>query len=60
MLIQMETGHHANYKNSEFYDCHAFRLEPLSTGSFNDVDGEVVEAGTIQASVTPSVLNIFS
>jgi hypothetical protein len=56
----METGHHANYKNSEFYDCHAFRLEPLSTGSFNDVDGEVVEAGTIQASVTPSVLNIFS
>ena len=60
MLIEMEKGNHIGYKAAEFYDCSAFRLDPLSNGSFNDVDGEVVEAGQIQSEVLPSILNIFS
>jgi hypothetical protein len=59
MLIDMEKGKHVLYKRAEFYDCTAFRLEPLSQGSFNDVDGEVVEPGIIQSHVLPAALNFI-
>ena len=59
ILIDMEKGNHTSYERAEFYDCAAFRLDPLSAGSYNDVDGEVVEAGRIQAHVLPAALNIF-
>ena len=32
----------------EIVECVAYRLESLSGGSFNDLDGEVVESGPIQ------------
>ncbi len=60
MLIDMEKGNHVSYNKAEFYDCIAFRLHPLNERSFNDVDGEVVEAGRIQTRVLPGVINIFS
>jgi len=59
MLIGMENGSHASYKKAEFYDCVAFRLDPISKGSYNDLDGEVVESGRIQAKVVPGAMNFF-
>ena len=43
----------------EFIECSAYRLEPITDGSFNDLDGEVVEAGPIQATVSPSSLRAY-
>ena len=43
----------------EFFKCSAYRLEPISSGSFNDLDGEVVESGPIQAYVLPSAVEAF-
>lgn len=60
MLIDMETGNHTKYKNAEFFDCVAFRLDPSNECSFNDVDGEVVEPGRIQAHISSNKLNIIS
>ena len=59
MLIEMENGQHTSYKNAEFFDCVAFRLDPISEGSFNDVDGEVVEPGRIQGIVSPSEIEVY-
>ena len=59
MLIDMERGDHIKYSNAEFIDCVAFRLEPITKGSYNDVDGEVVEKGIIQANVITRKLSVF-
>jgi len=61
MLIEMESGNHISYKNAEFYDCSAFRLDASVPGvSYNDIDGEVVESGRIQGKVLPGALNILT
>ena len=60
MLIQMENGDHISYRSAEFYDCYAFRLDPLVRGSFNNVDGEVVEGGRIQSNVLPSLMTVYT
>ena len=60
ILLGLETGAHVGSKKAEFFECVAFRLDPISGGSFNDVDGEVVEPGRIQARVLPSAMNCFT
>merc|ERR1712125_225717 len=54
ILQKMETGSHVAFNKAEIYEVVAYRLEPISWGSFNNLDGEVVEAGTIQAKILPS------
>lgn len=44
---------------AEFIQCKAYRLEPITEGSFNDLDGEVVESGPIQAKVLPGVVQAY-
>jgi hypothetical protein len=42
----------------EFIKCEAYRLEPITPGSFNDLDGEVIEAGPVQGCVLPGAINV--
>ena len=51
ILLGLENGTHLSQPKAEFFQCKAFRLEPISRGSFNDIDGEVVEPGRLQAYV---------
>lgn len=51
ILLGLENGTHLSQPKAEFFQCKAFRLEPISKGSFNDIDGEVVEPGRLQAFV---------
>jgi len=60
ILLGLENGSHTKNAKAEFFPCVAFRMDPVSSGSFNDIDGEVVEFGRIQGRVQPSVLNLFS
>jgi len=60
ILLSFENASHVSYKRVEFIECVAFRLEPITLGSFNDLDGEVIEAGPIQARVLPAATNIFT
>ena len=60
ILLGLENGSHAKNAKAEFFPCVAFRMDPMTSGSFNDIDGEVVESGRIQGRVQPSVLNLFS
>ncbi len=60
VLLSVEKGEHVNIPQTEFFRCVAFRLEPSSNGSFNDVDGEVVEAGRIQGRVVPRNINFLA
>jgi len=59
ILLSMEHGGHVNMNGVEFIECSAYRLEPITDGSFNDLDGEVIEAGPIQAAVSPSSLRAY-
>jgi sphingosine kinase len=59
ILLGMETGSHTSINKAEFIDCIAYRLEPLESGSFNDLDGEVIESGPIQGFVNPSAISFF-
>ena len=53
----MESGGHEGMTGVEFIKCYAYRLEPITKGSFNDLDGEVIEGGSIQAAISePSLL----
>eukprot|EP00535_Pseudo-nitzschia_heimii_P008661 CAMPEP_0197179878 /NCGR_PEP_ID=MMETSP1423-20130617/4686_1 /TAXON_ID=476441 /ORGANISM="Pseudo-nitzschia heimii, Strain UNC1101" /LENGTH=548 /DNA_ID=CAMNT_0042629863 /DNA_START=1 /DNA_END=1644 /DNA_ORIENTATION=- len=45
ILLSMESGGHKYMTGVEFIECSAYRLEPITQGSFNDLDGEVIEAG---------------
>ena len=59
MLLSLESGGHRHLPGAEFIDCVAYRLEPQSPGSFNDIDGEAVEDGPIQGVVQPQTMQIF-
>ena len=43
----------------EFIKCSAYRLEPITKGSFNDLDGEVIEPGPIQAAISQPSLQAY-
>ena len=60
ILLKLETGAHISHDKVEFFNCKAFRLEPMTKGSFNDLDGEVIEPGPIQAHVMPSAMPFFT
>ena len=60
ILLGLETASHVSNKHVEFIKCLAFRLEPITPGSFNDLDGEVIESGPIQAHVMPAAINVFT
>jgi sphingosine kinase len=62
VLLRLEHGTHIHTKGVEIIPCVAFRLEPLEGKwrSFNDVDGEVVEQGPIQAVINPSAINVYA
>lgn len=59
ILLGLDKGSHVGMPNAEFIECAAYRLEPITPGSYNDLDGEVIEAGPIQGQVMPSALRIF-
>ena len=59
ILIGLETGTHVDMEGVEFIQCLAYRLEPQTTGSFNDLDGEVIEDGPIQGHVVPSAIEAY-
>ena len=65
-LLQLESGTHIHVDGVEIIPCVAFRIEPIreegeiNWRSFNDVDGEVVEHGPIQAVVNPSAALFFA
>lgn len=61
ILLGMEHGtHFESSEHAELISCVAYRLDPAdSKASYNDLDGEVVESGRIQAYVVPSAMNIF-
>jgi sphingosine kinase len=59
VLIGLENGSHVDVEGVEFIECVAYRLEPISTGSYNDLDGEVIESGPVQAHVLPSAIKAF-
>lgn len=59
ILIGLETGSHVDVPQAEFIECSAYRLEPITQGSYNDLDGEVIEAGPIQGQVVPGAMKVF-
>lgn len=60
ILLAIDTGRHIDNDKCEMYECVAFRLEPLVEGSHNDLDGEKIEDGPIQAHVQPAGMLFFS
>jgi sphingosine kinase len=59
MLLKLESGNHVHCRDMEVIDCVAYRLEPLSENSYNDLDGELIESGPIQARVVPQGAHFF-
>ena len=59
LLLALEHGTHVNSPIAEFVECVAYRLEPMTEGSFNDLDGEAVESGPIQGKVEPAAIRVF-
>jgi sphingosine kinase len=59
ILLGLETGSHVTMPGVEFVECTAYRLEHLTQGSFNDIDGEQVEDGPVQAHVLPAAFQVF-
>ena len=55
----MEHGGHVDMTGVEFIKCSAYRLEPITKGSFNDLNGEVIEDGPIQAVTAPLSLRAY-
>ena len=51
MLLKLESGGHIECDGLEIVRCLAYRLEPLSNNTYNDLDGEMIEDGPIQASI---------
>ena len=60
IALAIETGGHIHHDQCEMYECSAFRLGPLEGGSHNDLDGEKIEDGPIQAAVLPAAAWFFS
>lgn len=59
IALTMAQGGQVDMPCVEFIQCTAYRLEPITPGSFNDLDGEVVEPGPIQATVLPRAMQVF-
>ena len=59
ILLAIESGGHVNMHGVEFIECTAYRLEPISPGSFNDLDGEVIESGPVQGLVLPAAIRAY-
>lgn len=59
ILLGLSSGTHVQAHGVEFVECVAYRLEPLTPGSYNDLDGEVIESGPIQAHVLPGAMTVF-
>lgn len=59
ILIEMSHGGHVDMHGVEFVQCSAYRLEPITPGSFNDLDGEVIESGPVQAAVMPASIQAY-
>ena len=59
ILLGLDSGGHVGMPGVEFIRCSAYRLEPITPGSFNDLDGEVIEAGPVQAHVMPGAVKVF-
>jgi len=58
--LGLKTGSHINMPGVELIACTAYRLEPLVTGSYNNLDGKVIEEGPLQAQVFPTMYCLFS
>lgn len=59
-MLKLETGRHIECEDAEVVRCVAYRLEQLSNNSHNDLDGELIEPGPIQARVIPSGAQFFA
>jgi diacylglycerol kinase family enzyme len=64
MVMLVENGTHSTIPGCEIIKCTAFRLEPEQTLSSkiitkNNIDGEAVEDGIVQASVISNVVHMF-
>jgi sphingosine kinase len=62
MLLAVETGNHVGMPGCEFIECSAYRLEPNPTNrqiTRNNIDGEPIEDGMIQACVIPAAVRVF-
>ena len=59
LLLALETGTHVKSPAAEFIECVAYRLEPITSGSYNDLDGEEIEPGPIQAYIMPGTMQVF-
>eukprot|EP00934_Nitzschia_sp_Nitz4_P008710 Nitzschia sp. Nitz4//scaffold3_size479765//220203//221882//NITZ4_000094-RA/size479765-augustus-gene-1.599-mRNA-1//-1//CDS//3329550740//8700//frame0 len=59
ILLGLEHGGHVGMTGVEFVECTAYRLEPITPGSFNDLDGEVIEAGPVQGMVLPGAIQAY-
>jgi sphingosine kinase len=59
ILLALETGAHVSLDGLEIVECVAYRLEPITPGSFNDLDGEVIESGPIQGQVLPAAIQAY-
>jgi diacylglycerol kinase family enzyme len=60
LLLGLERGIHVDNPKAEFFQCTSFRLDPETDGSFNNIDGEVVEPGRIQGQVIPAMMKFFT
>jgi sphingosine kinase len=60
ILLGLEHGSHVKNAKAEIFPCVAFRMDPISRGSQNDLDGEVVEQGRIQGRITSFGIKIFA
>lgn len=59
-LLGLESGNHVDCKDVEIVECVAYRLEPLTDNSYNDLDGELIESGPIQGQVMPVGVQFFA
>lgn len=59
LALGIESAGHIHHDRCEMYECMAFRLVPGEEGSHNDLDGEKIEDGPIQACVLPGAANFF-
>ena len=48
------------HEECEVCDCVEFRLEPVTEGSLNNLNGERIDDGVVHPKVLPSVLKIFA
>ena len=52
ILLKLDSGKHIECDGLEVVCCSAYRLEPLTDNTYNDLDGELIEDGPIQASIS--------